>query len=60
MSLQKGFVSVLKILLESGSDVASVTNSGKTALYCACEKGHTKSVALLLEFGSDVTQVSAD
>ena len=44
---------VVKILLETGSDVSSLDNDRDTALHAATSQGHTEIVRLLLDAGAD-------
>jgi ankyrin repeat protein len=39
-------------------DLSLTTDSGKTALYCACERGLTQVVSLLLQAGADPSQAT--
>jgi len=48
-------LSIVKILLEKGADVAVATNDGLTPLHIASSNGHTEAVKALLEKGADIT-----
>jgi len=56
---RKGHETVVKLLLESGADVAMRTLSGETALLLAASRGHEMVVSLLLEYGSNVSATDA-
>ena len=52
---QSGNVSILKLLIDSGADIAVTSDEGKTALHIAALQGSVKSVQLLLDAGADVS-----
>ena len=49
---RQGFVSVVRILVESGGDVDVVNGEGSSPLHWAARKDHASTVSLLLELGA--------
>ncbi|EDO49304.1 predicted protein [Nematostella vectensis] len=52
---QKGYTSIVEILIERGADVNYVSGSGKTSLMLACFGGHLKVATILHEHGVILT-----
>jgi ankyrin repeat protein len=59
---EKGYVEVVKVLLEYNADVNSKSKDeyGRTALHFASKGGHEQIVTVLLEHGSDINIMSKD
>ena len=49
---RQGFVSVVRLLVESGGDVDVVNGEGSSPLHWAARKDHASTVSLLLELGA--------
>ena len=59
--VQRGFLKVVKILLESGADVnATEANSGRTVLMVAVIHGYKDIAALLIEKGANINAFDKD
>lgn len=54
IALDKGYVSVAKILIDNGADINAQDAEGKTALMSAVNEGLVDGVKLLIEKGADV------
>ena len=50
---EKGYVEIVRLLLQAGADTDAADNEGDRALFWACEEGHVEIVRLLLEAGAD-------
>lgn len=53
---KKGYLNLVRYLLECGVDVHAQTTSADTALIYACENGHTDVADLLLHFGANLVR----
>jgi ankyrin repeat protein len=51
---RRGRTSIVKLLLEKGTDVDALDSDGMTVLICAVIFGHEEMVRLLLENGADI------
>jgi ankyrin repeat protein len=51
---EKGYVSVVDLLIRNGADVNLAFPDGRTPLYCAAQSGHSDVVALLIAHGANV------
>lgn len=56
----RGFIDVVRLLLDRGAHVDANDTSGETALMGACYWGHADVAKLLLDKGSDVNARSVD
>ena len=52
----KGYLEIVKLLIENGADINKSNNDGWTPLYSAADKGHLEVVKLLIENGADINK----
>ncbi|KAK4222473.1 ankyrin repeat-containing domain protein [Podospora fimiseda] len=53
LAAEKGYSSVIGILLSNGAHVDARDDTGRTALHYAAKNGHTEALKLLLSWGGD-------
>jgi len=51
-------IAVIRLLLQQGLDVNTISSKGDTALYRACKSKHLEVVQILLEAGADINLTS--
>ena len=56
----KGYVDVVKVLIQEGADVNAVDEDKMTTLHVVAQYGHIDIVKLLIQNGADVNAVSKD
>lgn len=49
-----GLVKVLKLVIDSGTDINKKDNDGKTALHHSVANGHTICTEILIQNGADI------
>ncbi len=54
-----GDIEKVKSLISKGADVNEKDRAGRTALHCACEKGHTEVAKLLISQGARINVTTA-
>ena len=53
VAAERGYVAVVRLLLDSGFDIATTDHSGRTSLHFAANSGHREFVKLLLSRNAD-------
>jgi ankyrin repeat protein len=54
----RGYLEIVKLLIENGGDINKSNNDGFTPLYSAAYKGHLEIVRLLIKNDADINQPS--
>nr|XP_018912083.1 PREDICTED: serine/threonine-protein phosphatase 6 regulatory ankyrin repeat subunit C-like [Bemisia tabaci] len=54
ISAKRGYLEILEMLLEAGTEVNSTVSQGKTALHYAALRGDLKMIQVLLEYKADI------
>jgi len=54
VAAHKGYDTIVRILSESGVDIAANDDTGQTPLHLAAAQGHTKTIVALIEAGAEV------
>ncbi|XP_041371501.1 putative ankyrin repeat protein RF_0381 [Gigantopelta aegis] len=56
LGCEKGYIEMVRLLIECGADMNRNNNNGDTALMLGCKKGYIEMVRLLIECGADINK----